>query len=298
MRTTHVGSRRSHTMITIAALAAALSVALIAAVTVHAGGVPDSCRVANIGTSGNDIICGTHGANSMDGGAGDDDIYGRGGVDSITGNAGNDFIHAGSDNDTVTGATGEDTIFGDEGHDILNGGSGTFDILFGGEGNDRLSVRDGAVDDGGQCGSGTDRYDMDLVDVPNHIFPTFTIAGSCETVTVGAVNEGPNVVISPNTPKIKDNGKVPVRLSCPDSLAAACAGTLQVGSSEKSQGALKTYSLAPGASRKVTARLSQKDRRKLSQGEKLTAAASSIEQGEFGDKTTVQTLELRGKRHT
>ena len=298
MRPTHVGSRRSHTMITIAAVAAALSVALIAAVTVHAGGVPSGCRVANIGTSGDDVICGTHGANSMDGGAGDDEIYGRGGVDSITGNAGDDFIQAGSDNDTVTGATGEDAIFGDEGNDILNGGSGGGDAVFGDEGNDKISIRDGELDGIGQCGSGSDSYDMDLVDVISHGNAIFTIGGSCERVTVGAVNEGPNVVISRQTPKIKDNGKVPVRLSCPDSLAAPCAGTLQLGSTEKSLGALKAYSLAPGASQKVTARLSQKDRRKLSQGGKLTVAAASIEQGEFGDKTTGQTLELRGKRHT
>ena len=264
-------------LVAVAALAAG-SVQLIGAVAVHAGGVPSDCPVANIGTSLDDTLCGTLGADMMDGGAGNDSMFGLGGNDSITGNIGEDFIEGGSGNDTITG------------------GSSGGDFVAGDEGNDQISVRDAELDDAGQCGSGTDSYDMDLRDVASHGNVLFTVLGGCERVTIGAVNEGPNVVISPHTPKIKDNGKVPVRLSCPDSLAAPCAGTLQLGRSEKSPGVPKAYSLAPGTSHKVTARLSPKDRRKLSQGGKLTAAATSIEQGEFGDKTTGQRLAL--KRHT
>lgn len=78
------------------------------------------------------------------------------------------------------------------------------------------------------------------------------------------------------------------------------AGTLTLGRSVNSQGSPKAYSIDPGASDKVKARLSRRDRRKLSRSGKLNASSTSIEQGEFGDKTTVQTLELTAqrKRHT
>jgi putative Ca2+/H+ antiporter (TMEM165/GDT1 family) len=82
------------------------------------------------------------------------------------------------------------------------------------------------------------------------------------------------------------------RESCPASLTAPCAGTLTIGRPGKSQGEPKAYSIDPGNKDKVSARLSQRDRRKLSRRGKITASATSVEQGEFGDKTTVQTLKL------
>ncbi len=280
MRTTHVGSTHSNATIAIAALALAIALALVAASSAHSVPSGPDCLLTNTGGSLDDSLCGTSAADVMSGGAGNDSMFGRAG------------------NDTMNGDSGKDIVRGEAGNDILVGGSGANDSLVGGSGNDQLRFRDAELDSFApftDCGDGTDSISMDLVDFA--VLGIFAF-GSCESVTVGAVNEGPNVVISRQTPKIQDNGKVPVRLSCPDSLAAPCAGTLQLGSSEQRQGKQKAYSLAPGASHKVTARLSQKDRRKLSQGGKLTAAAASIEQGEFGDKTTVQTLELRGKRHT
>ena len=88
--------------------------------------------------------------------------------------------------------------------------------------------------------------------------------------------------------------KLPRRTSGP------CAGELTVARSADKQGEPKGYSIEAGDSEKVKARLSRNDRRKLSRRGELTASATSVEQGEFGDKTTVQTLELeaRGKRHT
>lgn len=134
---------------------------------------------------------------------------------------------------------------------------------------------------------------MDLVDAS--VGGIFVLLG-CEKVTVGAVNEGPNVAISRGTPKIKDNGKVPVRLACPAELTAPCAGTLTLGRSLNNPGAPKAYSIDPGAKDKVSARLSRRDRRKLSRRGKITARSTSVELGEFGDKTTVQTLELTARR--
>lgn len=311
-----------------AALAAALLLALTV-VHVHADTPPAGCVTSNTGTAGDDFLCGTDGPNSMDGLGGNDRLYGLGGSDSITGGSGNDFIDGGSSADTITGATGRDSIVGGSGPDTINGGSDDDpsikggsgsdilaggpgeDQLFGEDGNDRLLLRDGETDFPGRCGAGTDSYDMDLADLVTHGSSVgFALFGSCERITVGAVNEGPNVVISRRTPKVKDNGKVPIGLSCPASLTAPCAGTLSIKRSptkkskrapkayfitHKSKRATKAYSIDPGDKDKVSARLSKRDRKKLRQRGRITALATSVEQGEFGDKTTVQTLELSAK---
>jgi len=62
-----------------------------------------------------------------------------------------------------------------------------------------------------------------------------------------------------------------------------------------SKRAPKAYSIDPGEKDKVSARLSKRDRKKLRQRGRITALVTSVEQGEFGDKTTVQTLKLRAR---
>lgn len=216
----------------------------------------------------------------------------------MSGGAGNDEMFGRAGNDTMNGDSGKDVVRGEAGNDILVGGSGVSDSLNGGSGNDQLRFRDGEVDNFGSftdCGDGTDSLSMDLVDFAAFGFFAF---GNCETVTIGAVNEGPNVVISRRTPKIKDSGKVPVGLSCPAELTAPCAGGLTLGRSAKTQGASKDYTIEPGASEKVTAGLSRADRQKLLRRGELIVSTISVEQGEFGDKTTAQTLALAGKRHS
>jgi len=261
--------------------AAAVALVIIASPSAHAVPSGPDCLLTNTGGSLDDSLCGTAGADVMSGGDGDDSMFGRAG------------------NDTMNGDGGQDVVRGEAGNDILIGGSGGLDSLVGGSGNDQLRFRDGELDSFTpitNCGDGTDSISMDLVDFA---FLGFSAFGHCESVTVGAVNEGPNVVISRRTPKIKGNGKVPVRLDCPVELTAPCAGTLQLGRSANSQGSPKAYSIAQGTSLKVSARLTRGDRRKLSRTGEITALATSVERGEFGDKTTVQTLELTGdKRHT
>jgi Ca2+-binding RTX toxin-like protein len=257
---------------------AAAGVMALGAGHVHAGSA--GCVTSNTGTSGNDVLCGTSGANNMSGGAGNDEMFGRDG------------------NDTMTGSTGADFVVGESGNDIVTGGSGAFDFVAGNAGNDQLRLRDGEVDNlviATPCGSGTDSIDLDLADVGAAGFSLFATLLGCEAISIGAVNEGPNVVISRRTPKIKDNGKVPISLTCAASLAAPCAGTLTIGSSETKVGAPKDYSINPGNKDKVSAPLSKGDRKKLAKRGKITASATSVEQGEFGDKTTVQTLELTAK---
>jgi len=262
-------------IVTIAALAAVLAVALIAASSARAQGDCTMIGTSLTGTTGNDILCGGSGADTMNGNSGNDELRGHGG---------NDFLSGGDGNDTVTGEGGNDTLIGAPGSDTFSGGSG----------NDRLLARDGELDNTRfTCGSGTDSLDMDLADVGDLVFSLGRLFNSgCENITSGAINEGPNVKISRHSVSVGEDGRAAVRLRCPASLPAPCAGTLRLGRSQKSQGKKTQYSIDDGKKETVSARLSQRDRNKLSQRGRITVGATSVEQGQHGDKTTVQTIKL------
>ena len=273
MRTTGLSWRIGP--IAIASLAAALAVALTAASPAHA-----ACTTVGsaTGTAGSDRMCGTTGPDSMNGLGGEDRLTGGDGKDTLLGGDGDDTVEGGDGDDVLVGGLGQDKFFGDSGNDTLRARDGEFDSII-------LS----------QCGSGTDSLDLDLIDALPIGLPLLgapLLFLQCEKITVGAVNEGPNVRISRRTPRVPSNGKVPVRLSCPASLSAPCAGKLRIGRSKNSQGAPKAYSFRQGTKRNVSAHLSRRDRRRLLRRGKITASATSIERGEFGDKTTVQTLTL------
>jgi hypothetical protein len=135
---------------------------------------------------------------------------------------------------------------------------------------------------------------VDLVDaaVVAVTFGFPLIWSSCEDIHVRAVNEGPNVVISRHSVNVGTDGHAAVRLRCPASLTAPCAGTLRLGHSAKSQGKKTHYSIEQGKKDDVSARLSHRDRRRLRRHGETTALVTSVEQGQFGDKTTVQTIKL------
>ncbi len=135
---------------------------------------------------------------------------------------------------------------------------------------------------------------MDLLDAAHvaGLLGLSLFGAGCETITVGAINEGQNVVISRHSVHVGTDGRAAVRLRCPASLTAPCAGTLRIGHSPKSQGKKKHYSIDQGEKEDVSARLSRRDRRRLSRHGETTALVTSVEQGEFGDKTTVETLKL------
>jgi hypothetical protein len=221
-------------------------------------------------------------------------MLGLGGGDRLTGGDGNDTLRGGDGDDTIEGGNGNDVLVGDLGSDILLGEAG----------NDQLRLRDGQLDNFGfafACGNGTDSVDMDLVDaafLTGHLFGgllTLLVLRElvdCESISVGAVNEGPNVVISRHSVKVGTDGRAAVRLRCPASLTAPCAGTLRLGHSAKSQGKKAHSSVDPGKMDDVSARLSRRDRRKLRRRGQLNARVVSIEQGQFGDKTTVKKLKL------
>jgi hypothetical protein len=291
----HVSFTSATATVTIAAVAAVLAVALIAASLAHAAPTPGTCPPVGTTTGGpgNDTICGTQGNDTLDGQAGDDKISGGAGDDTLFGRIGND---------TLDGGDGLDVLSGGSGNDILIGGPGGFPPFFGerfdgGSGSDQLRARDGAPDsltNNADCGSGTDSLDMDLLDAAQltGLLGISLLFSSCEHISVGAVNEGPNVVISRHSANVRTDGRAAVRLRCPGSLTAPCAGTLRLGHSAKSQGKKAHYSIDQGKKDDVSARLSHRDRRRLRRHGETTARVTSVEQGQFGDKTTVQTIKL------
>lgn len=100
-----------------------------------------SCSGKNatkVGTSGNDVIEGTSGADVIYAGDGNDTVRGNGGNDVICGGPGADHLYGGGGNDTIDGADGADGLLGDSGDDVLIGGPGA-DAMVGGTGVDRVS---------------------------------------------------------------------------------------------------------------------------------------------------------------
>ena len=104
-----------------------------------------------IGSSGNDILTGDSGDNTLNGGYGNDTLNGGNGRNFLYGGYGNDTLKGGDDddyhyggdgNDTLNGGNGVNVLQGDDGDDILNSGNSN-DYLSGGNGNDYLSGGNG-----------------------------------------------------------------------------------------------------------------------------------------------------------
>lgn len=83
--------------------------------------------------AGNDVICGSSGNDTLNGGAG---------TDTILGQAGNDFLDGGDGNDSLNGGIGNDRLVGGAGNDSLNGAAG-INTLQGGVGTDTLNAATG-----------------------------------------------------------------------------------------------------------------------------------------------------------
>ncbi len=104
------------------------------------------------GHTGDDFLQGGTGADTLTGGDGADTLLGEADNDCLSGNLGNDTLFGGDGQDVLFGGQGADTLDGqDDEQDFLNGGSGDDLILAGvkdivntGEGNDVVSVVDGA----------------------------------------------------------------------------------------------------------------------------------------------------------
>src|SRR6267378_1690747 len=189
------------------------------------------------GSSGPDVLCGTAGNDQLTGGDGNDVIDGSFGNDTISGGLGNDRLVGGPGADVIDGGGGNDELVGGPGSDTLTGGEGQ-DTFESGDGNDVIHARDG-VPEHVSCGSGTDSADIDLRDyelmVAVNLITIVFVNTDCENLTVDAVHEGPNVVISTGTLKPSKDGRLAVHLRCPPSLDIPCAGTLTVGVVEKTR---------------------------------------------------------------
>lgn len=95
------------------------------------------------GNEGNDTLLGSAGADTLEGNDGDDRLRGQGGSqDLLLGGNGNDELEGGAGSDVLEGDDGDDTLHGESGNDQLNGGIGE-DSLLGGGGADTLNGGDG-----------------------------------------------------------------------------------------------------------------------------------------------------------
>jgi hypothetical protein len=255
-----------------------------------------SVRDVMCGTSGNDTLLGRGGNDELRGFAGEDILNGGIGDDELLGSGGRDELDGESGSDTLNGSSGDDTLLGGTGNDVITGGTGD-DIHKGEDGNDTLVTRDGTLDLLTNCGAGTDSLDMDLIDagiLPGGLISSLT---SCEQVTIGAVNEGPNVAISPRSRRVRSDGSTFVRVRCPPSLPIRCKGTLKLQLATRRSLRRKAprtrYSIRAGKSKRIRVRLSRRDRRTL---RRARGVVTSVEKGQHGKKTTIQTVKLRARR--
>jgi len=78
-----------------------------------------------LSSSNNTIVSGDSGNNTnLVGTSGDDIIYGYAGNDTLNGGSGNDILRGGAGNDTLNGSDGNDILIGGKGNDTLTGGAG------------------------------------------------------------------------------------------------------------------------------------------------------------------------------
>lgn len=90
------------------------------------------------GNSGDDILTGDEGANTLQGGSGDDILSGLEGWDDLFGGPGDDVLDGGDGADYMDGGGGSDWLIGGQGPDEMIGGDGA-DLLEGGIGDDLMS---------------------------------------------------------------------------------------------------------------------------------------------------------------
>ncbi len=107
-------------------------------------------------------------------------MHGGPGDDSQDGGPGNDRIFANHGRDVTDGGPGDDVLWALLRADVTGPGDIAGDVVRGGEGNDRIRVRDGELD-AIACGPGFDVANVDFADA---------VDGDCERVRRRAPRPG------------------------------------------------------------------------------------------------------------
>ena len=89
------------------------------------------------GSSGDDIIVGTTGADNLNGGAGSDTLSGGDGSDRLNGGSGTDTLDGGSGSDILNGDSGNDTLI----YNLSENLNGSIDVYTGGSGIDTVLLQ-------------------------------------------------------------------------------------------------------------------------------------------------------------
>jgi hypothetical protein len=212
----------------------------------------------------------------VNGGDGDDTISTGGRRDRLNGEFGDDALAAGPGKDRLTGGPGIDSLNGEEGNDILRGVDG------------RHEGDDGELD----CGRGTDRSSIDLVDLDPQALGRLTtralnptggsllrlntpgISLGCENLQVAAGDQQPTLRVDVRRARLR-RGSISVTLLCPGGQHRGCRGRFELGRKRRSLGA-RSYDLGSGERRRLHFNLSRSRARSL-RGRQLRGVAVELD---------------------
>jgi Ca2+-binding RTX toxin-like protein len=237
--------------------------------------------VALLGGGGNDVLVGGPSADVLHGGAGDDMLDGAGGPDKLFGDEDVDTLTYGSRGAPVAvtlgnevaddGAAGEgdmadasiENVIGTAGADRLVGAVNVPNVLVGGGGDDILLLRSSdAEPDQAQCGDGTDRAELDSLDVE---------ANDCENVFVDGIQtrfglaslNRPNFFLLRPRVKIGREGAVTVLLRCAATTLVRCSGRLAIRRADGLSFGHASFSILSGSAKGIRVRVPHETLRRL-----------------------------------
>ena len=226
-----------------------------------------------VGGTGDDVLTGDDTANALRGGPGADTLDGRGGIDALRGDSGADTLLSSGDGATDANDCGADT-------DTAK--ADPADTLTDCEQVEVVTPAGGAGD-GGTGGGG--------------------VQGGAGGVPIGGAGPGqagplagPKVAIAKRTVKVGRNQIATVRLTCPRTAPAVCAGTLALNRGKKRLGT-RAFTIAPGRSiaLKVNVKRARRSLARSRKGLRVRAIALTQAPG-LPDATTKRTLLLKRSR--
>lgn len=260
-----------------------------------------------------DTLHGDNGPDTLLGGTGNDKMYGDAGTDTVSyqslvqpvtvdldGSAfddgpANEGDTVGADVENIIGSKSDDVLTGNgadnyieggPGKDTIDGGGGE-DTLMGQEGDDTLLALDG-LKDTANCGLGNDKVSADAIDVLvscEDTGATTTGGGNTGGGNTGPGNTGPGNTGGGQTPATVligiagkatvKKGTAKVKLACPASAKAACAGTLTLRTTKKKSVGSAKFRIAPGKKAQVTVKIKGAGVKALRSSRTLTTVATA-----------------------